>query len=157
VATATWSLYLRHDAEHAIMLEADDRKIPLVEGEDDGDVLPLGKMGEGGVGQVESDMLIATHDGGDGCETPLLQREDIKHPSGVSVGDTVEWPRLFPQSPGGLAQHRPTGQQRRGKRGKSVGAQAMAAVRRGQEGHEGPGVEENAAISHDRSLPCARG
>jgi hypothetical protein len=46
-------LDVRNDPERVVALEAHDREIPSVECEDSADALPLGEMGEGGVGKVE--------------------------------------------------------------------------------------------------------
>ena len=64
---------------------------------------------------------------------------------------------LFPKQPCGFGEHGPAGEERRCQCCERIDTELVPAVVFGEEGDQRTGVEEGAAISHARSLPCAQG
>ena len=62
----TMSGDVRDHSQGAVAFETDDGKIPSVGGKDRADVLPLGKMGESGVGELEAQSIRNVSYGRDG-------------------------------------------------------------------------------------------
>jgi hypothetical protein len=67
------SVKIRDQVEGSIPLEPDDREVATIKGEHGPDAVTLGEVDERGVGELQANVLITAHDGGDGGKVFRLE------------------------------------------------------------------------------------